>query len=204
MSLSRIPLNQVFRAKADSTSSNGSRPDFDVLEPRDVTNSPTPSDFSEPVDITPKDVTAPSRVFPSLPSIFTRPKAAPNMASSSPVLNGNGAMNGNGVSNGGPVRGNRNPKMLEYERQAEERMREQDRMEEERNRMANEQSRMRQEQERIAQEQYEMDQYYEAEALKHAEEMRIHQEEVRRHQERVREHERKLRDHEESSMAFAS
>jgi hypothetical protein len=66
--------------------------------------------------------------------------------------------------------------MLEYERQADERAREQEQMNEERDRMLEEQSRMRVEQERIAQEEYEMRQYYEAEALKHAEEVRIHQE----------------------------
>jgi hypothetical protein len=66
--------------------------------------------------------------------------------------------------------------MLEYERQAEERAREQDAMNEERERMLEEQARMRAEQDRIAQEEHEMRQYYEAEALKHAEEVRIHQE----------------------------
>jgi hypothetical protein len=66
--------------------------------------------------------------------------------------------------------------MLEYERQAEERAREQDAMNEERERMLEEQARMRAEQDRITQEEHEMRQYYEAEALKHAEEVRIHQE----------------------------
>jgi hypothetical protein len=75
-----------------------------------------------------------------------------------------------------PARGTRTAQMLEYERQADERAREQEQMNEERDRMLEEQSRMRVEQERIAQEEYEMRQYYEAEALKHAEEVRIHQE----------------------------
>ena len=75
-----------------------------------------------------------------------------------------------------PPRGTRTAQMLEYERQAEERAREQDAMNEERERMLEEQARMRAEQERIAQEEYEMKQYYEAEALKHAEEVRMHQE----------------------------
>jgi hypothetical protein len=75
-----------------------------------------------------------------------------------------------------PPRGTRTAQMLEYERQAEERSREQDAMNDERERMMEEQARMRAEQERIAQEEYEMKQYYEAEALKHAEEVRIHQE----------------------------
>ncbi len=73
-------------------------------------------------------------------------------------------------------KGTRTAQMLEYERQAEERAREQDQMNEERDRMLEEQSKMRAEQERIAQEEYEMRMYYEAEALKHAEEVRIHQE----------------------------
>ena len=75
-----------------------------------------------------------------------------------------------------PARGTRTPQMLEYERQAEERAREQDAMNEERERMLEEQARMRAEQDRIAQEEHEMRQYYEAEALKHAEDVRIHQE----------------------------
>lgn len=66
--------------------------------------------------------------------------------------------------------------MLEYERQAEERAREQELMMDERDRMMEEQTKMRVEQERIAQEEYEMKQYYEAEALRHAEEVRLHQE----------------------------
>ncbi|RDW75890.1 hypothetical protein BP5796_06711 [Coleophoma crateriformis] len=101
------------------------------------------------------------------------------------------------------IKGTMTPKMLEFERQAEARAREQEIMEAEQERMLEEQARMQEEQERIAQEQYEMEQYYEAEALKHADEMRIHQEEVRRHQERVREHERMVRDHEASMEAFA-
>jgi len=74
------------------------------------------------------------------------------------------------------ARGTRTPQMLEYERQAEERAKEQERMMEERDRMLEEQARMQAEQDRIAQEEYEMRQYYEAEALKHAEEVRMHQE----------------------------
>jgi hypothetical protein len=66
--------------------------------------------------------------------------------------------------------------MLEYERQAEERAKEQEAMQDERDRMQREMDRIQAEQDRIAQEEYEMRQYYEAEALKHAEEVRLHQE----------------------------
>jgi hypothetical protein len=74
------------------------------------------------------------------------------------------------------------PKMIEFERQAEQRAREQDEMAAAQDRMLEAQSRIAQEAERIAQEQYEMEQYYETEALKHAEEMRVHLEEVKRHE----------------------
>ncbi|RKF73810.1 hypothetical protein GcM3_092026 [Golovinomyces cichoracearum] len=119
-------------------------------------------------------------------------------------------------------RGTRTAKMLEYERQAEEREREMEVMNEERNRMVEELIKIQREQDRIAQEEYEISQYYEAEALRHAEEVRIHREgeyilftlasmilnskqvaEVRRHQERIRDHEARLRDHEATSEAFA-
>lgn len=100
-------------------------------------------------------------------------------------------------------RGTRTPQMLEYERQAEERAKEQEAMQEERERMMEAENKMQQEIERIAQEEYEMKQYYEAEALRHAEEIRAHKEEVRRYQARLREHERRIRDHEVSSEAFA-
>jgi hypothetical protein len=73
-------------------------------------------------------------------------------------------------------RGTRTPQMLEYERQAEERAKEQEAMQEERDRMMEAETKMQQEIERIAQEEYEMRQYYEAEALRHAEEVRAHQE----------------------------
>lgn len=66
--------------------------------------------------------------------------------------------------------------MLEYERQAEERAKEQEAMQEERERMMEAENKMQQEIERIAQEEYEMKQYYEAEALRHAEEIRAHKE----------------------------
>lgn len=151
MSLSRIPLDRVFRNK---------------LPKLDTQSSPTSQ-----LD----------RNLPSPPSSFSS-----IMATQPPT--GLGA---------------RTPQMLEYERQAEERAKEQDRMQEERDRMALELSNIRKEQDRIAQEEYEMRQYYEAEALRHAEEKRLHEEEVRRHQERVREHERRIRDHEASSEAFA-
>jgi nicotinic acid mononucleotide adenylyltransferase len=75
-------------------------------------------------------------------------------------------------------RGTRTPQMLEYERQAEERAKEQEAMAEERERMMEAEAKMQQEIERIAQEEYEMKQYYEAEALRHAEEIRAHQEGV--------------------------
>lgn len=159
MSLSRIPLGQVFRPKAGSTSSsNSSIADLGNIVPRDVTKGPvgTPASMAQ--------------------------------QGQAPAFSG---------------RGTRTPKMLEYERQAEERAREQERMQDERDRMMEAEMRMAKEQERIAQEEYEMNQYYEAEALKHAEEMRLHQEEVRRHQDRVREHQRKLLDHEASAEAFA-
>jgi hypothetical protein len=99
--------------------------------------------------------------------------------------------------------GTKTPLMLEYERQAEERAKEQDKMREERARMAEESDRIQREADRIAEEEYEMKQYYEAEALRHAEEVRLHQEEVRRHEERVRDHDRRIRDHEASAEAFA-
>lgn len=223
MSLSRIPLTQVFRAKSNSTSSTRSTPDIESISSND---SSSPYDVLGdliPKDITPKDITpivrretagsispkntkgptlarrgtdsvVPADVF--VPRDVSSPQRTPPRPA--PVrLNMS-------QSNGGPrPAGNRNAKMLEYERQADERAKEQSRMEEERQRMATEQMNIAQEQERIAQEQYEMDQYYEAEALRHAEEMRIHQEEVRRHQARVREHQMRLQDHEASSEAFA-
>jgi hypothetical protein len=238
MSLSRIPLTQVFRAKSNSTSSTSSTPDidslrtdlsspFDVSSPYDVLGDLTPRDIT-PKDITPivrrgttdsfvpktppkqgknytlarrgtdsvvpKDVSD-SRSISS--SRKTSPSSSPKPLPSVPRFNMS-------QSNGGPrSAGTRNAKMLEYERQAEERAKEQSRMEEERQRMSTEQTNIAAEQERIAKEQYEMDQYYEAEALRHAEEMRIHQEEVRRHQARVREHQMRLQDHEASSEAFA-
>ena len=99
--------------------------------------------------------------------------------------------------------GTRTPQMLEYERQAEERAKEADKMQEERDVMMDAELKMQQEIERIAQEEYEMRQYYEAEALKHAEEVRSHQEEVRKHQARLREHQQRVLDHEASSEAFA-
>ncbi|KAG9233538.1 hypothetical protein BJ875DRAFT_511833 [Amylocarpus encephaloides] len=208
MSLSRIPLNQVFRAKSNSTSSNGSAQENDLFIPRDVTKSPTAPTL-DTKSIIPEDITnSPKSGSPK--SIFDT-FGAKDVSSNTSVSNSPpqpiaimAQPNGNGTT-GGPPRagGNRNPRMLEYERQAEERAREQDRMDEERSRMREEQDRMSREQERIAQEQYEMDQYYEAEALKHAEELRVHQEEIRRHQARVREHQMRLQDHEASSEAFA-
>lgn len=100
-------------------------------------------------------------------------------------------------------RGTRTPQMLEFERQAEERAREQEAMQEERDRMMEMEVKIQRDKERIEQEEYEMQQYYQAEALKHADELRYHQEEVRRHQDRMRAHERMMMDHEASSEAFA-
>lgn len=74
------------------------------------------------------------------------------------------------------LRGNRTPKMIEYERQAEERHKEAEIMNEERQRMLEELVKIQAEQDRIAQEEYEIAQYYEAEALRHVEEVRIHRE----------------------------
>jgi hypothetical protein len=99
--------------------------------------------------------------------------------------------------------GTRTPQILEYERQAEERAKEAERIQEEREAMLEAEMKMQREEERIAQEEYEMRQYYEAEALKHAEEVRVHQEEVRKHQARVRAHQQRILDHEASSEAFA-
>lgn len=147
MSLSRIPLERVFRSKGGSQSSQSS-----------ISTLP-----SSP---------------PSPPSFTMSQKVQVQL-------------------------GTRTPQMLEYERQAEERAKEQDKMAEERERMQDEIDRIRREQDRIAQEEYEMRQYYEAEALRHAEEVRLHQEEIRRHQERVRDHDRRIRDHEASAEAFA-
>ena len=151
MSLSRIPLQQVFRSKSERGNSVS-------------TSSSSNTSYST--------------------SPVTRDSPAVRMAQAL-------------------TRGTRTPQMLEYERQAEERSLEAEKMQEERDRMLDAEMKMRKEQERIAQEEYEMRQYYEAEALKHAEEVRLHQEEVRRHQERVREHERRVLDHEASSEAFA-
>jgi hypothetical protein len=225
MSLSRIPLTQVFRAKSNSTSSTSSTPDIESLSPKDLASPYDVLGDLVPKDITPKDITPIVRrgttdsfvpkdikkptlarrgtdsVVPKDASV-SRTLSAPIKSAPRPVLPVTSI--NMSQSNGGPrAAGTRNAKMLEYERQAEERAKEQSRMEEERERMATEQANIAQEQERIAREQYEMDQYYEAEALRHAEEMRIHQEEVRRHQARVREHQMRLQDHEASSEAFA-
>ena len=148
MSLSRIPLQQVFRSKPERQNSVSTTSSTDTTSP------------------------------------VARDRPALRMAQAG-------------------TRGTRTPQMLEYERQAEERAIEAEKMQEERDRMMEAELKMRKEQERIAQEEYEMRQYYEAEALKHAEEVRLHQEEVRRHQERIREHERRVLDHEASSEAFA-
>ncbi|EPE24684.1 hypothetical protein GLAREA_08537 [Glarea lozoyensis ATCC 20868] len=225
MSLSRIPLTQVFRAKSNSTSSTSSTPDLSSLSPSDLSSPYDVLGDLYPKDITPKDITpivrrgttdsfSPKK--PKKPTLARRgtdsviptddivPRTILSPKKSSPKPVPAVVRNNMSQSNGGPrAAGNRNAKMLEYERQAEERAKEQARMEEERQRMSTEQMNIAQEQERIAQEQYEMDQYYEAEALRHAEEMRIHQDEVRRHQARVREHQMRLQDHEASSEAFA-
>ncbi|KHJ30211.1 hypothetical protein EV44_g0249 [Erysiphe necator] len=73
----------------------------------------------------------------------------------------------------------RTAKMLEFERQAGERMREVEIMNKERNRMVEELIKIQQEQDHIAQE-HQIALYYQTEALKHAEEVRINREEERR------------------------
>ncbi|KAH7336654.1 hypothetical protein BKA65DRAFT_37877 [Rhexocercosporidium sp. MPI-PUGE-AT-0058] len=193
MSLTRIPLQQVFRSKRQKSSSVSSR---------DSTTSISSNSSTSPAEekISP---------FSNLNSISTKvaPVASPKESrTSNPFTFAQFAAGFPGMSsNGSPatIRGTRTPQMLEYERQAEERAREMAQIEEDRARMNEEMDKMTREQERIAQEEYEMKQYYEAEALRHAEEMRLHKEEVRRHQERVREHARRIRDHEASSEAFA-
>ncbi|CAD6501412.1 BgTH12-01664 [Blumeria graminis f. sp. triticale] len=76
------------------------------------------------------------------------------------------------------ARGILTAKMLEFERQAEERYRENEVMAAERNRMLEELGIIQQEQNRILEEKHTMSKYYESEALKHAEETRKHREDL--------------------------
>ncbi len=150
MSLSRIPLQQVFR----SGTKPASPPPSETSESgvgRKLSVSSTGSTSSD------RERRERSTASRPLPRNINRLAALTNMA-----------------QNVG--RGTRTPQMLEYERQAEERAKEQEAMQEERDRMAEMEAKIAREQDRIAQEEYEMRQYYEAEALRHAEEMRLHQE----------------------------
>ncbi|CAL3972216.1 unnamed protein product [Diplocarpon coronariae] len=194
MSLTRIPLQQVFRSKhprREKSFSVSSR-DSDEL-------SILPSTSSSP-PVEEKDKASPPAGLATRPdSEFVRRSSRRRSRRSKSGVFRFGTMSALPP----PLRGTRTPQMLEYERQAEERAREAAQVEEERERMVEERERMAREQERIAQEEYEMRQYYEAEALRHAEEMRLHKEEVRRHQELIKDHDRRIRDHEASSEAFA-
>jgi len=177
MSLSRIPLEQVFRSKPGSTDTSSTS-----------TTTRSPSQSTKRTSYSSSSSSPPPvedrRGRSGYPS-SSQTKAPSQFQSLSQTRGGGlttfGSSSGFAISNyfakmAAPPRGTRTAQMLEYERQADERAREQDAMSEERERMLEEQARMAAEQERIAQEEYEMRQYYEAEALKHAEEVRIHQE----------------------------
>lgn len=157
-------------------------------QPDSVTKVAFNSEEMDPDDFVPRDVSAPS------------PQQGRSMTSQ---RGGGGGGNGSLSQPTRMFRGTRTPQMLEFERQAEERAREQEAMQEERDKMMEMEMKIQKDRERIEQEEYEMRQYYEAEALRHADELRYHQEEVRRHQDRVRAHERMMMDHEASSEAFA-
>lgn len=158
MSQSKIPLQQVFRS--------GSKPPTLSSQERKLSISSNESD-DEPQP-------------PPKPLQRARPNIARQRTNTS--LSATGVdfealqrfATGRMATNTG--RGTRTPQMLEFERQAEERAREQEAMQEERDRMQEAELRMQDEVDRISQEEYEMKQYYEAEALKHAEEIRLHQE----------------------------
>ncbi|CZS98868.1 uncharacterized protein RAG0_07433 [Rhynchosporium agropyri] len=198
MSLTRIPLQQVFRnQRAKSPPSVSSRAST-------ITISSNSSVSRIDVEEGEKKISPVVDLF-AIPSKGA-PVAAPRKSRTSIIITFARLSGGLGImSNLAPtMRGTRTPQMLEYERQAEERASQLAQIEEDRAMMNEEMEKMTRETERIAQEEHEMRQYYEAEALRHAEEMRLHQEvEVRRHQARVREHERRVRDHEASSEAFA-
>jgi hypothetical protein len=142
MSLSRIPLEQVFRAKPGpgsiDTNSNSS------VVTRSPSNSTKRTSYSS------------SSSSPPPRGRTGYGEKLAGFGGLSTFSNFFGSGSGNLGAMAAPVRGTRTAQMLEYERQADERAREQEQMN--------------------AQEEYEMRQYYEAEALKHAEEVRIHQE----------------------------
>jgi hypothetical protein len=195
MSLSRIPLEQVFRTKPGSIDTSNSSTSTTTRSPSQSTkrtsysstsSSPPPSvdERRERSRYPSFSQTKPPALLQLQSQIQTSAPTQPRSQSQTRGLttfNTVGGTSGFALSNyfanmATPPRGTRTAQMLEYERQADERSREQDAMNEERERMLEEQARMRAEQERISQEEYEMRQYYEAEALKHAEEVRIHQE----------------------------
>ena len=180
MSSTRIPFAQVFKTQPDN------------LSQRVALN----EDEMDPADFVPRDVSAPSLRGGGAGSLQ-------GGAGGGTSFQGGGGINRSNTQPTQVFRGTRTPQMLEFERQAEERAREQEAMQEERDRMMETEAKIQRDKERIEQEEYEMRQYYEAEALKHADELRYHQEEVRKHQDRVRAHERMLLDHEASSEAFA-
>ena len=188
MSLSRIPLEQVFRSKPGSIDTSSTTTTTRSLSQStkrtsysSSSSSPPPVEREKEGDSRgrsgyPNPLNSQTQTKPQYPS-----QSKYQSQSQTKGLPTFGSISGFTLSNyfasmATPARGTRTPQMLEYERQAEERAREQDAMNEERERMLEEQARMRAEQDRIAQEEHEMRQYYEAEALKHAEEVRIHQE----------------------------
>jgi hypothetical protein len=186
MSLSRIPLEQVFRSKPgsiDTSSTTTTTSTRSLSQSTQRTSYSSSSSSPPPVE---REKEGDTRGRSGYPNIFisqtqTKPQYPSQIQSQHKGLTTFASISGFTLNNyfasmATPARGTRTPQMLEYERQAEERAREQDAMNEERERMLEEQPRMRAEQDRIAQEEHEMKQYYEAEALKHAEEVRIHQE----------------------------
>jgi hypothetical protein len=186
MSLSRIPLEQVFRSKPgsiDTSSTTTTTSTRSLSQSTQRTSYSSSSSSPPPVE---REKEGDNRGRSGYPNPLnsqtrTKPQYPSQSQSQHKGLTTFGSISGFTLNHyfasmATPARGTRTPQMLEYERQAEERAREQDAMNEERERMLEEQARMRAEQDRIAQEEHEMRQYYEAETLKHAEEVRIHQE----------------------------
>ena len=182
MSLSRIPLEQVFRSKPGSIDTSSTTTSTRSLSQSTKRTSYSSSSSSPPPVEREKEGDSRGRSgYPTQVKAQYFSQSQSQAQSQYKGLTTFGSISGFTLNNyfasmATPARGTRTPQMLEYERQAEERAREQDAMNEERERMLEEQARMRAEQDRIAQEEHEMRQYYEAEALKHAEEVRIHQE----------------------------
>ncbi len=182
MSLSRIPLEQVFRSKPGSIDTSSTTTSTRSLSQSTKRTSYSSSSSSPPPVGREKEGDSRGRSgYPTQAKSQYFSQSQYQSQSKIKGLTTFGSSAGFTLSNyfatmATPARGTRTPQILEYERQAEERAREQDAMNEERERMLEEQARMRAEQDRIAQEEHEMRQYYEAEALKHAEEVRIHQE----------------------------